>query len=371
LSSNEPEVPFNDLLRIHAPLMTEFKDRLEKIILGSSFVLGSEVEEFEKSLAKIENAPYAIGVNSGTSALELALRACEIGEGDEVISTALTFVATCFSILQVGATPVLVDITPESGLIDLNRIQSAITPRTKAIIFVSLHGRVDHLAELQEICTKNDLKFIIDAAQSHLGTYRGISQSSYCDAATLSFYPGKNLGALGEGGAVITNSDKINKKIRIMRDWGATEKYTHTEWGGNFRLEPIQAAFLSIKLSQLHDWTRQRQEIASFYSANIFNDVLLNEVSKDGSHVYHIFSLQVSNRSDVISTLQASRIGFGIHYPRAIHQNEWYRSRVKILDSLKNAEEFATKTLSLPLFPGQTHEEASKVVNVVNSLMNK
>jgi len=151
LSSNEPEVPFNDLLRIHAPLMTEFKDRLEKIILGSSFVLGSEVEEFEKSLAKIENAPYAIGVNSGTSALELALRACEIGEGDEVISTALTFVATCFSILQVGATPVLVDITPESGLIDLNRIQSAITPRTKAIIFVSLHGRVDHLAELQEI----------------------------------------------------------------------------------------------------------------------------------------------------------------------------------------------------------------------------
>lgn len=360
-------IPFNDLSRIHKPLLQEFQKKIEELVESSSFVLGQEVSSFETELALAENCKYAIGVNSGTSAIELALRALNIGPGDEVITTAFTFVATCFAIIQTGARPVLIDIDPQTGLMDPNNIQSAITKFTRAVIFVTLHGRVESLEVIQAICKDNGLFFIVDAAQSHLGTNQGFPQSDYCDAATLSFYPGKNLGALGEAGAVLTNSEKITEKLLLMRDWGAAEKYNHTTWGGNYRLESLQAAFLRIKLRELSAWTQNRIEIADIYSMKINPNLLMSRVSHMGSHVYHIYALRVENRIEFCKFLDKENIQFAFHYPRAIHQQTNYQNSILKPFALPNAEWLANHTLSIPIFPKQKQDEIDKVVKVVNS----
>lgn len=365
MSSNE-DVPFNDLSRIHLPLLEEFKMGLTRLVESSSLVLGQEVASLEEELAWAEGCDFAVGVNNGTSAIELTLRALDIGDGDEVITTAFTFVATCFSILQAGAIPVLVDIDPLTGLLDPAGIERAITPKTKAVVFVTLHGRVEYLEQIRDICKAHDLRFVIDAAQSHLGTFNGISQVDFCDAATLSFYPGKNLGALGEGGAILTNSQDVKDRILKMRDWGASEKYNHTVWGGNFRLESLQASFLRIKLWELKNWTEERQRIAEIYRKELNPACLMKPISQGSSHVYHIFSIIVRNREEFCDHLIQNKIGFGFHYPKAIHQQPAYSNKLIKLISLENSEWLAKSTVSLPIFPGQTHEEIERVIEVVN-----
>lgn len=364
--SRVESVPFNDLRRIHNPLLNQFHDAFERVVLNSKLVLGEEVSNFEEDLAFAEGCNYVVGVNSGTSAIELALRALGIGKSDEVITSNFTFVATCFSIIQTGATPVVVDVNPATGLIEPMQIQKAISPKTKAVVFVTLHGRVDYLEEIAFICRENNIAFVIDAAQSHLGTFKGLPQSSYADVTTLSFYPGKNLGALGEGGAILTNSQDIYKKVLLMRDWGANEKYHHNEWGGNFRLETIQASFLRIKLSHLKDWTIERQKIAERYSEEIESQALLDLGSVHGCHVYHIYAIRTSNREKLCEVLRENSVEFGFHYPKTIHSQKAYSQRIQIGGSLKNSEELAKSILSIPIFPGQTEEEIEKVVKTVN-----
>lgn len=365
MSKNET-VPFNDLSRIHRPLLEQFRGGLTRLVESSSLVLGQEVASFEQELALAEGCDFAIGVNNGTSAIELALRALDIGDGDEVITTAFTFVATCFSILQTGATPVLVDIDPLTGLLDPAGIERAITPKTKAVVFVTLHGRVENLEQIQGICKAHNLRFVIDAAQSHLGTLNGRPQTEFCDAATLSFYPGKNLGALGEGGAILTNSQEVKNRLLLMRDWGASEKYNHIVWGGNFRLESLQASFLRIKLRELKNWTEERQRIADIYGQRLNPDYLMKPIGQESSHVYHIFSIVVSNRVEFCNHLNQNQIGFGFHYPRAIHQQPAYSSKIQKSVALANSEWLANSTVSIPIFPGQTHEEIEKVIEVAN-----
>lgn len=366
--SNNETVPFNDLSRIHRPLLKKFRGELTRLVESSSLVLGQEVAIFEKELASAEGCTFAIGVNNGTSAIELTLRALGIGEGDEVITTAFTFVATCFAILQAGAVPVLLDIDPLTSLLDPTGIERAITPKTKAVVFVTLHGRVECLEQIQAICKAHNLLFIIDAAQSHLGTFSGRPQSEFCDAATLSFYPGKNLGALGEGGAILTNSHEVKEKLLLMRDWGASEKYNHTVWGGNFRLESLQASFLRIKLRELKNWTNERQRIADIYWRRLNPEFLMKPIDQEGSHVYHIFSIIISNRIEFCNYLSQNGVGFGFHYPRAIHEHPAYANRVLTPFSLSNSEYLAKTTLSLPIFPGQSDFEISKVVEVTNGI---
>ncbi|CAB4830699.1 unannotated protein [freshwater metagenome] len=370
MSKNEA-VPFNDLSRIHRPLLEEFRSGLTRLVENSSLVLGQEVVSFEKELALAEGCNFAVGVNNGTSAIELALRSLDIGHGDEVITTAFTFVATCFSILQTGAIPVLVDIDPQTGLMDPNKIEQAITPRTKALVFVTLHGRVENLEKIRNICATHNLRFVIDAAQSHLGTFNGDPQSSFCDAATLSFYPGKNLGALGEGGAILTNSQEINDKLLLMRDWGAPEKYNHTTWGGNFRLESLQATFLRIKLRELKSWTVERQQIAKTYGQELNPNILMSSVDEGGSHVYHIYSIRIQNRDEFCKLLTENHVGFGFHYPRAIHQQPAYSNKVSTPFTLDNSELLARNTVSIPMFPGMTDLEAYRVIEVVNSAVKE
>lgn len=360
-------VPFNDLSRIHHPLLSQFQEALTNLVETSDLVLGQQVASFEEELAKAEGTKYAIGVNSGTTAIELALRALNIGVGDEVITTAFTFVATCFAILEAGATPVLIDIDPMSGLMDPQMIEKAITPKTKAVVFVSLHGRVENLTQIRDLCASRNIRFIIDAAQSHLGTYQGRQQSEFCDVATLSFYPGKNLGALGEAGAILTNSIETKERLMLMRDWGAKEKYNHEVWGGNYRLESLQASFLRIKLQNLRDWTSQRQRIAEVYRDNMNSKLLTSPIHHDGSHVYHIFSVNANDRKAFCDHLTQNNIGFGLHYPRAIHQQPAYTDRVLKPVNLDNSEWLAGATVSLPIFPGQTDSEIERVIDAVNT----
>jgi dTDP-4-amino-4,6-dideoxygalactose transaminase len=232
---------------------------------------------------------------------------------------------------------------------------------------VTLHGRVESLDKVRDICETHGLRFIIDAAQSHLGTLKGIPQTNFSDAATLSFYPGKNLGALGEGGAILTNSPEIKEKLMLMRDWGAREKYNHTVWGGNFRLEPLQASFLRIKLRELANWTQDRKRIAEIYRDRLNSDLLMKPISEDGSHVFHIFSIVVNNRTEFCHKMTQNQIGFGFHYPRAIHQQSAYRERVKKPFGLSNSEYLANTTLSLPIFPGQSDFEIEMVIDIANS----
>lgn len=364
--SNLESVPFNDLSRIHQRLLPQFKESLTRLVENSNLVLGQEVALFEQELACAEGCDFAIGVNNGTSAVELALRSLNIGTGDEVITTAFTFVATCFSILQTGALPVLVDIDPLTGLLDPVGIERAISSKTKALVFVTLHGRVENLEQIQDICKRYNLRFVIDAAQSHLGTFDGKPQTEFCDVATLSFYPGKNLGALGEGGAILTNSQEINDRLRLMRDWGAKEKYNHTIWGGNFRLEPLQASFLRIKLRELKSWTEERQRIADIYRQRLNPAYLMKPESQESSHVYHIFSIVIGSRQEFCNHLNEHKIAFGFHYPKAIHQQPAFEGKILKSVSLANSEWLAKTTVSIPIFPGQTQEEIEKVIEVVN-----
>jgi len=371
MSNNDANVPFNDLTRIHVPLIPDFNASLDRLVRNSNLVLGTEVQKFESKLAVAEGAFYAIGVNNGTNAIELALRALEIKPGDEVLVPAFTFVATAFAVLSAGGIPVLVDVDPLTGLIDLTSAESAITPKTKALVLVTIHGRVDNLDRYKDFCESFHLKFIVDGAQSHLGTFGGVPLIKYCDISTLSFYPGKNLGALGEGGAILTNNEEVARKLRLMRDWGAEKKYEHSTWGGNFRLESLQASFLSTKLEHLELWTTERKNIAAIYQKTINPEHQMETVSKKGSHVFHIFALNVINRNQATKILDDKGISFGFHYPTAIHQNLAFRSRVKIRVKLSQSEKLSKETLSLPIFPKMTQEEIGRVLDAVACFSKK
>jgi dTDP-4-amino-4,6-dideoxygalactose transaminase len=361
-------VQFNDLTRIHVPLQGLFHEKLDKVIQESSYVLGSEVSEFETELAKLEGVTHAVGVSNGTAAIELSLRALGIGVGDEVLTTSFTFVATTFAILEVGAVPVLVDINPYTGLIDLEKLKSGLSNKTKALVLVTIHGRASDLSDYRSFCDKHGLAFIIDGAQSHMAKNDGRSFSSYADISTLSFYPGKNLGALGEGGAVLTDTLELREKVICMRDWGATEKYRHETWGGNFRLEAIQAAFLNIKLEHLENWTKERIAIAARYDEGLAANIKMESTKDAFEHVYHIYPIRVERRDNFSSQLKSELIGHGFHYPIAVHQQLFYRDKVKQVMPLPNAENLAATTLSLPIFPGMTNEEIDRVLYVIEGI---
>jgi dTDP-4-amino-4,6-dideoxygalactose transaminase len=362
-------IPFNDLSRIHSPLLSEFESKFTEIVLTSSFVLGNEVARFESELALVEEATFAIGVNNGTNALELTLRSLEIGIGDEVITSALTFVATAHAIEETGARCVLVDILPNLPLLDPEKIEEKITEHTKAIVVVSLHGVVDKIDMYREIANKFGLFLILDGAQSHLGRFNNSPLTEYFDAVTLSFYPGKNLGAFGEAGAILTNSEKIESKVKISRDWGAERKYEHEYWGGNFRIEPIQAAMLAIKLGHLKDWTLERKKIAKAYSESLPIEVLCEPISPLGDHVFHMFTIQSKRRPIIQERFNSLQIGWGIHYPRAVHQNAYYERLCSKSGEFKNAELFASNTLSLPIFPGLKESEQIVVIDTLKEVL--
>lgn len=365
-------VPFLDLHAHHAPHLAEFEAAIRGVIECGAFAGGPYVAAFEKEFADFCHVRHAIGVGSGTEALWLALLAGGVGAGDEVITSPGTFLATAEAITYCGATPVFVDIDEQTYTLDPSQLEAAITPRTKAIIPVHLHGQTADMDPILAVARQHKLLVIEDACQAHGADYKGRRAGSLGDAGCFSFYPGKNLGAFGEAGAVVTNNDELALKMQTLRDHGQSRKYHHSVVGWNCRMDGIQAAVLQIKLRHLEESNAKRREHAAFYN-ELFHDleeVILPTEAPHGRHVFHIYALRVRERDETIRQLTEAGIGSGIHYPVPVHLQECYRSLGYQEGDFPVAERVARELLSLPMFPELTRAQIGKVAQVVREIVS-
>ena len=365
-------IPLVDLKSQYQTIKGEIDVAIAEVIESSHFVLGPQVEAFESDFAKLCETRFACGVNSGTSALHLALLAAGVRPGDEVITVSYTFVATVAAILYTGARPVFVDIDPLTCNIDPAKIESAITSRTKVIMPVHLHGSCADMDPIMEIARRHNLIVIEDAAQAVAADYRGCRAGSMGDLACFSFYPGKNLGAYGEAGAVVTNNEDYAMLIRQLRDHGQSEKYHHERLGYNYRMEAIQGAVLKVKLKYIEQWTNSRRSHAAAYrSALADSGVRLLEETAGGRSVHHIFPVFTPERDDLERHLNAAGVGTGIHYPIPVHLQGGYRDLGYGPGDFPHTEKAAAETLSLPMFPELTDENLTRVAESVREFSLK
>jgi dTDP-4-amino-4,6-dideoxygalactose transaminase len=364
-------IPLVDLKRQLWEISTEVFQDFAEIFATSAYVQGKYVKEFEKAFARLIDVPYVVAVNNGTSALILALLALGVKEGDEVITTPFTFIATAEAISFVGAKPVFVDIRLDDYTIDPEKIEVAITDKTRGIIPVHLYGQPANMDPILEIAKKYGLFVLEDACQAHGARYRSKagwkSAGGIGDVAAFSFYPGKNLGAFGEGGAVTTFSKELAEKMRLLRDHGAVTKYDHRYIGLNLRMENFQGAVLKSKVKRLERWNEQRREIARFYSRNLKGLPLELPLEKEYAyHVYHLYVVRTEERDRLLSFLKERRIFCGIHYPKPLHLQEAYSFLGYRAGDFPNAEKAAREVLSLPIFQGMRMDEAARVVEAVH-----
>jgi dTDP-4-amino-4,6-dideoxygalactose transaminase len=345
-------VPFLDLKAQYSSIRDEVSAAIEGVFEKGQYILGAETTAFENEFAAYCEASFAIGVNSGTSALHLALLAAGIGPGDEVITVPFTFVASVAAIHYTGARPILVDIDPRTFNIDVSQIEAAITPRTKAILPVHLFGQSADMDPLLAIARRHGLVVIEDAAQAHGGEYKGRRVGSMGDMACFSFYPGKNLGAYGDAGIVVTSNPEYTRKIRMLRDWGAEKKYEHVLKGFNYRLETIQAAVLRVKLRHLEVWTEARRQAAAHYNKLLAGTGLPAPFAMaDARHVYHVFATRVQRRNEVQDFMRRKGIETGIHYPTPVHLLPAYADLGYRRGDFPHSEAAANEVLSLPIYP--------------------
>ncbi|MBA2339973.1 MAG: DegT/DnrJ/EryC1/StrS family aminotransferase [Pyrinomonadaceae bacterium] len=355
-------VPFVDLQAQYKTIKTEVGVAIERVLETAAFVLGREVEAFEAAFAEYTNAQFCVGVNSGTAAIQLAVTACGIGAGDEVIVPANSFFATAEAVSTAGATPVFVDADSVSYTIDVGKIEAAITKRTRAIIPVHLYGQTADLDPIFEIAARHDLAIIEDAAQAHGSLYNNRKVGALGRAGCFSFYPGKNLGAYGEGGAVVTNDAEVARRVRLLRDHGSEQKYRHEIIGYNFRLEGIQAAVLAVKLKHLDCWNDLRRRHAARYAELLAGTSLaLPREMPYARHVYHLYVVQTNNRDALHKTLTEAGIGTGIHYPTPIHLQPAYHSLKYKAGDFPTTERQAARVLSLPMYPELRDEQIAQV----------
>lgn len=366
-------VPFVDLHFQHAPISKELQEAFARVLEDGRYILGPDVERFEAAYAKYHGSPNAVGVANGLEALGLTLRAMGIGPGDEVITTSHTFIASVLGIVQSGATPVLVDCIEPTLAMDPEQVERAITPKTKAIVAVHLYGRIIDMEPYLDIASRHGLRLIEDAAQAHGAVLRGKRAGTFAEAACFSFYPSKNLGALGDAGAVITRDDEVARRVRLFRNYGSIEKYRHEVVGGNSRLDTLQAAILNVKLPYLDEWNRQRQEAAHYYQRALtgwMNVPALPRPEGHGlDHVYHLFIVRVKERERVQIALAQKGIQTGIHYPAPVHRQEAYRELGLPPLSLPICERVSEETLSLPMFVGITRQQQDAVIQALREAM--
>lgn len=355
-------IPFVDLKTQYQRIKPEIHAAIEQALEQAHFVLGPEVEAFEWQFAQYTHTKHAIAVNSGTSALHLALLAIGVEAGDEVITTPFTFVATASAIDYTGAKPVFVDIEPLTYTIDPNLIEAAITPRTKAIIPVHIFGQPANMDEIMQIAQRHNLRVIEDAAQAHGAEYRGQRIGGIGDVGCFSFYPGKNLGAYGEGGAVTTNDPEIARRIRMLRDWGAEQKYHHVLKGYNYRMDGVQGAVLGVKMNYIEGWTEQRRQHAARYNALLGDSFVVPQEASDRRHVYHVYAIRHPQRDQLQRFLAERDIQTGIHYPIPVHLQSCFSGLGYKAGDFPLAEQVANEVLSLPLFPEMTVEQQDQVV---------
>jgi dTDP-4-amino-4,6-dideoxygalactose transaminase len=358
-------VPFVDLRAQYQSIKPQVSAAIDSVLERTSFILGPDVQQFESSFAGFTGRRYCIGVESGTAALKLALAALDIGAGDEVIVPANTYIASAIAVSAAGATPVLVD-ADDTYLMDAALIEAAVTPRTKAIMPVHLYGQIMPMEPVLDVARRYRLRVIEDACQAHGAKRDGKRAGAFGDAACFSFYPGKNLGCYGDGGAVVTDDPQVDERVRLLRDFGQKRKYEHLIQGDNCRLDAIQAAVLNVKLAHLDDWNARRRAHAKAY------DTLLLQAGfsapqrlQDEAHVYHLYVTEVLDRSRVQTELTQRGIQSGIHYPIPIHLQPAYAGLERGKGSYPKTEAAAETILSLPMYPELTDEQIAYVVSAL------
>jgi dTDP-4-amino-4,6-dideoxygalactose transaminase len=371
-------VPFVDLKTQHDPLHDEMMQAIETVLHRGDYVLGQAVTDLEMTFAQACNMPYGIGVACGTDAIALGLQACGIGADDEVLLPANTFVATLIGVMRTGAKPILVDCDPLTGLIDLVAAERAITPTTRAIVPVHLYGQMVSPSQLLAFADTYGLIIFEDCAQAHLAEREGYKAGSIGTAAAFSFYPSKNLGALGDGGIVVTRDEAIAAQMRALRNYGAPRKYYHTEFGTNSRLDSIQAAILNVKLPHLGIWNQTRHEIAEQYNILLsplkaYGILPLQNQAGEG-HVYHLYVVRVSpdspiTRAELQEQLTQLGIETGIHYPLPCHLQPAYTGLGYRAGDFPIAEQMSEEILSLPMYPGLTETQINAVVQALTAIL--
>lgn len=363
------KVPFLDLQAHHAPLRSEFDRAIREVIDSGAFAGGPFVAAFEKDFAAFCDCEHAVGLGSGTEALWLALLAADIKAGDEIITVPNTFMATAEAISYCGAKPVFVDVNERTYTMDPNALEDALTPQTRAIIPVHLFGQTADMDPILEFARQHDLLVIEDAAQAHGATYHGRKAGSLGDAGCFSFYPGKNLGAFGEAGAVVTRNTALRDKIRILRDHGQVRKYHHTMVGWNCRMDGIQGAILRIKLRHLERGNQLRRQHALQYGQLLADiDEILKPVEAPyAKHVYHVYAVRVQDRDDILGKLAEEGIECGVHYPVPLHLQEAYRGLGYREGAFPVAERIAREFVSLPMFPELNEKQIEIVAGVLKA----
>ncbi len=362
-------VKFVDLKAQYNSIKEEVGAAIKGVLESTTFIMGENLRSFEEEFAGFCGAKFCIGLNSGTSALHLALLAKKIGKGDEVITAPNTFIATCAAISYTGAVPRLVDIDPQTYNIDVKKLENAISSKTKAVIPVHLYGQPSDMKQVMEIAQKHGLEVIEDACQAH-GSQHHKKTVPASDIGCFSFYPGKNLGAYGEGGCIVTNDKETQELIKAYRDHGQVKKHVHKYIGYNYRLEEMQAAILRAKLRHLDKWTQMRRKNASIYNGLLEGcDVSIPIEKEYNRHVYHLYVIRAKNRQRLIEHLNSKGIQTAIHYPTPIHLQEAYSHLNYKKGSFPIAERFAGEILSLPMFPELKQDEIAMVANSIKEFL--
>lgn len=365
-------IPFVDLKAQHDTIRPEIDAAIARVIDRANFVLGDEVQKLEEEFASFCESECAVGVDSGLSALQLALEAYGIGPGDEVIVPAFTFVATAAAVTFAGATPVFADVDPETCNIDVTQIEAAITAHTKAIIPVHLYGLPAEMDALMTLAAKHNLTVIEDACQAHGARYRGRRTGSLGHAAAFSFYPSKNLGACGDGGMLVTNDAQIAVRVRAMRNCGQFEKYRHDLAPYNHRLDTLQAAILRVKLPHLDEWNTRRQEHARRYNTLLADSPLgLPTVGSAGGSVFHLYVVRTPDRQALQESLKQQGIGTGIHYPIPLHLQPVFKQLGYHAGDFPAAERLSDQVLSLPMFPEMLPAVSEQVAQGVQHFLDE
>ncbi|MGO4441347.1 DegT/DnrJ/EryC1/StrS family aminotransferase [Rhizobium sp. RAF56] len=356
-------IPFLDLKAQYASIKTEIDAAVLGVLASAQYVLGDEVAALEREFADYCGAKHAIAVNTGTSALHLALLAAGVGPGDEVVTVPFTFVATASAICYTGATPVFVDVEPVTLTMDAAKLEAAITPRTKAIVPVHLYGQMANMDAIKAIADRHGVAVIEDACQAHGAEYKRHRAGSIGVSGCFSFYPGKNLGACGEGGIVVTSDDEHAKAIRMLRDWGQEQRYHHALKGFNYRMDGIQGAILRVKLRYLEDWTEARRAHARRYSSLLAEAANLETPVEAANrrHVYHVYAVRSRDRDGLQRALQAEGIQSGLHYPIPVHLQKAHADLGYLPGDFPQSEAAAREMLSLPIYPELTARQVEQV----------
>ena len=358
-------IPFVDLKREYAEIKGEINNVIQRVLERQWFILGEELERFEKEFAKYIGVKHAIGVNSGSDALYLAIKALSIGKGSEVITVSHTFISTVDAIIRNGAKPVFVDIDPETYTIDVNQIEKKITKGTKAIIPVHLYGHPADMDPIMEIAEKYGLYVIEDACQAHGAEYKGRKAGSIGYIGCFSFYPVKNLGAYGDAGMVVTNNEELAEKLRMLRNYGSPKKYHHDYTGVNSRLDEIQAAILRVKLRHLDEWNEKRRKIAKLYNELLEDSDVITPIEKEwAKHVYHLYVIRHRERNKLQRHLAENGIQTQIHYPIPVHKQRAYLN-LGHTARLPVTEKICKEILSLPMHPWLKEEEIEYISEII------